>query len=194
VKKITALVLVLGVAVSVNAWHLFPVREKIITIKETNYTACAVTGVVVGLLTLTAGLLYGKFFFKSAKPILEVKTSVDFDVHPIEPVPVPVLQVERDIVFSVLPVIKPDPVLQVDSCTIFSVPPPPAERVNLNQVRDRFRTLERMPDLIRSMASELAQSSARIPPAPELEEPASLSMEEDVFQEEEAEEEEEWIE
>jgi hypothetical protein len=46
-KKITVLVLVLGLAVPVQAWHLFPVRKEIVAVKETNYAvtavACAVT-------------------------------------------------------------------------------------------------------------------------------------------------------
>jgi hypothetical protein len=66
-KKIIALVLALGLAVPVHAWHLFSVREKIITVKETNYAACAITGVVIGVVTLGVGLLAGKFLLVDIK-------------------------------------------------------------------------------------------------------------------------------
>ncbi|MDR0977900.1 MAG: hypothetical protein LBL71_02555 [Endomicrobium sp.] len=45
-KKIIALVLALGLAVPVQAWHLFPVREKIVIVKETDYIAMVVCAVI----------------------------------------------------------------------------------------------------------------------------------------------------
>ncbi|MDR0977898.1 MAG: hypothetical protein LBL71_02545 [Endomicrobium sp.] len=58
-KKLTVLMLVLGLAVPVQACHLFPVREKIVTVKETNYAVTAATFVV----TLIASLVAGKLIF-----------------------------------------------------------------------------------------------------------------------------------
>jgi hypothetical protein len=59
-KKITVLMLALALAVPVQAWHLFPVRKKIVTVKETNYTAmavaCAITAVAV--CAITGGVVY----------------------------------------------------------------------------------------------------------------------------------------
>jgi chromosome segregation ATPase len=54
-KKITVLMLVLGLAMPVNAWTLFPLRKEIVTIKEidwaTTLTVCAIAlGVSVSLL------------------------------------------------------------------------------------------------------------------------------------------------
>jgi hypothetical protein len=56
-KKIIVYMLVLGLAVPAQAWHLFPVREKIVTVKETktNYAVCAITGVVVGAICIVIG-------------------------------------------------------------------------------------------------------------------------------------------
>jgi chromosome segregation ATPase len=51
-KKITAMVLALGLAVPAQACHLFPVREKVVIETKTNYTAT----IVIGVVTLLAGL------------------------------------------------------------------------------------------------------------------------------------------
>jgi hypothetical protein len=43
-KKITVFILVLGLNVPVQAWHLFPVREKIVKEKETNWLVIGIVG------------------------------------------------------------------------------------------------------------------------------------------------------
>jgi chromosome segregation ATPase len=48
-KKITAMVLALGLAVPAQAWHLFPVRKEIVTVKETDYVITAIIAVGVAL-------------------------------------------------------------------------------------------------------------------------------------------------
>jgi methyl-accepting chemotaxis protein len=54
-KKMTAVVLALGLTVPAQAWTLFPVRKEIVTVKETNYTATIAVG-VVGIVSLLAGI------------------------------------------------------------------------------------------------------------------------------------------
>jgi hypothetical protein len=58
-KKITVLVLVLGLTVPAQAWHLFPVRKEIVTVEKTNYAVTAATFVI----TLVASLVAGKLIF-----------------------------------------------------------------------------------------------------------------------------------
>jgi peptidoglycan hydrolase CwlO-like protein len=55
-KKITVLILVLALAVPVQAWHLFPVGKEIVEVQKTNYkltVACtavtAILGVIIGI-------------------------------------------------------------------------------------------------------------------------------------------------
>jgi hypothetical protein len=67
--KLIAFILVLGLSVPVQAWHLFPVREKIVTVKETNYAACAITGILMVVCTLSVGLI-----FKKPKKLVSVGT------------------------------------------------------------------------------------------------------------------------
>jgi chromosome segregation ATPase len=59
-KKITAVVLALGLSVPAQACHLFPVRKEIVTVKETDYavTAVAIGVFVVNLLAALAGIWY----------------------------------------------------------------------------------------------------------------------------------------
>jgi hypothetical protein len=51
-KKMTAMVLALGLTMPAHSWTLFPVREKVVIETKTNYTATIVTGAI----TLLAGL------------------------------------------------------------------------------------------------------------------------------------------
>jgi hypothetical protein len=71
-KKITVLMLVLSLSVPVQGGASFPVRKKIVTVKETNYTAmavaCAITGVVVGAICIVIGY-----------KLRDLKTSLDRD-------------------------------------------------------------------------------------------------------------------
>jgi hypothetical protein len=57
-KKITVLMLVLALAVPAQAWHLFPIRKEVVTVEKTkiSYAACAITGVVVGVIGLVIGI------------------------------------------------------------------------------------------------------------------------------------------
>ncbi|MDR0978248.1 MAG: hypothetical protein LBL71_04410 [Endomicrobium sp.] len=64
-KKITVLMLALGLAVPAQAWHLFPVRKEIVEVQKTNYYACA----VVGAIALAAGIAIGMFMFPFSKHI-----------------------------------------------------------------------------------------------------------------------------
>jgi hypothetical protein len=51
-KKITVLILVLGLAMPVNAWTLFPVREKTVIVEKTkiSYVACVISSVITLIL------------------------------------------------------------------------------------------------------------------------------------------------
>jgi hypothetical protein len=60
-KKITVLILALGLSMPAHSWTLFSVKEKIVEVPKTNYTACAITGVVVGVITLIVGVFGGAF-------------------------------------------------------------------------------------------------------------------------------------
>jgi ABC-type anion transport system duplicated permease subunit len=60
-KKITVLILALCLAVPAQAWHLFPVKEKIVEVPKTNYTAYAITGVAVGAIALVIVVAEFKF-------------------------------------------------------------------------------------------------------------------------------------
>jgi hypothetical protein len=74
-KKMTAMVLALGLAVPAQAWHLFPVRKEILTVKvkETNYAVTAATFVI----TLVASLIAGKLMFNPKKLSAEDKELAD---------------------------------------------------------------------------------------------------------------------
>jgi hypothetical protein len=56
-KRLIGLMLVLGLAVPVQAWHLFPVREKIVEVQKTNYVLTA----GIGLMTFGLGILLSLF-------------------------------------------------------------------------------------------------------------------------------------
>jgi hypothetical protein len=56
-KKMTAMVLALGLTVPAQAWTLFPVREKVVIETKTDYTATIITGVVAVLASLAVGKL-----------------------------------------------------------------------------------------------------------------------------------------
>jgi hypothetical protein len=62
-KKMTAMVLALGLAVPAQAWILFPVRKEIVTVKETNYVVTAVACAI----TLVASLVAGKLILSPKK-------------------------------------------------------------------------------------------------------------------------------
>jgi ABC-type nickel/cobalt efflux system permease component RcnA len=58
-KKIIVLILVLGLAMPVSAWHLFPVKEKPVTEKKDN---SVLSGVILGTsnaISCVIGLLVG---------------------------------------------------------------------------------------------------------------------------------------
>jgi hypothetical protein len=74
-KKLIVLMLVLGLAVPVNAWHLFPVREKIVKEKETDYAVTVVVGAVtLGLSVLSCFFIGRKLQTNAVK---EAKDSED---------------------------------------------------------------------------------------------------------------------
>jgi hypothetical protein len=79
-KKITVLVLALGLTMPAYSWTLFPVREKIVTVKETNYAAMAGACAI----TLVASLIVGKVMFgrKEAKSRPALEAVVDIDIEP----------------------------------------------------------------------------------------------------------------
>jgi hypothetical protein len=56
-KKITVLILVLGLAVPAQAWTLFPVREKIVEVQKTNYVVTAGACVITLAMTLALSLI-----------------------------------------------------------------------------------------------------------------------------------------
>jgi hypothetical protein len=56
-KKITAVVLALGLTMPAHSWTLFPVREKVVIETKTDYTATIVVGVVALIASLAAGKL-----------------------------------------------------------------------------------------------------------------------------------------
>jgi chromosome segregation ATPase len=57
---------VLGLAMPVNAWYLFPVREKIVTVKETNYAVTAVCAAIPTILAIISGI-YGIYMHRQDK-------------------------------------------------------------------------------------------------------------------------------
>ncbi|MDR0977642.1 MAG: hypothetical protein LBL71_01175 [Endomicrobium sp.] len=58
-KKITVLILVLGLAVPAQAWHLFPVKEKPVTENKDN----SVSYGVIGGVAFGIGVVVGLFLF-----------------------------------------------------------------------------------------------------------------------------------
>jgi hypothetical protein len=87
-KKITVLVLMLGLTVPTYAWHLFPVREKIVTVKETNYTALAGACAITLVVSLIAGkVIFGHKEAKSRPELIEWSNEAVADIEPevIEP-------------------------------------------------------------------------------------------------------------
>jgi hypothetical protein len=73
-KKMTAMVLALGLAVPAQAWHLFPVREKVVIETKTNYTATIITGAV----TLLAGIAgVGYMWYKKETEINRLKGDIE---------------------------------------------------------------------------------------------------------------------
>ncbi|MDR0977643.1 MAG: hypothetical protein LBL71_01180 [Endomicrobium sp.] len=54
--SLLSLGLILGLSVPVQAWHLFPVREKIVEVQKTNYALTAVVGAVTLIVGLTAAI------------------------------------------------------------------------------------------------------------------------------------------
>jgi hypothetical protein len=73
-KKITVLMLVLGLAVPAQAWTLFPVRKEVVTETKTNYAAMAGACVI----TLVLSLIAGKLIFGYKAPVEPIK--------PVEPI------------------------------------------------------------------------------------------------------------
>ncbi|MDR0977557.1 MAG: hypothetical protein LBL71_00735, partial [Endomicrobium sp.] len=57
-KKLMAVMLALGLAMPVHAWHLFSVREKVVEVQKTNYLVTAITlavGIVASIVTYWIG-------------------------------------------------------------------------------------------------------------------------------------------
>jgi predicted nucleic acid-binding Zn-ribbon protein len=72
---------------------LFPVREKIVEVPKTNYTAYAITGVAVGAIVLVIGILGYKFFNNTSNEIetdeercARIRNSLEYQQVPIETV------------------------------------------------------------------------------------------------------------
>jgi hypothetical protein len=60
-KKITVLILVLGLAVPAQAWHLFPVKEKAVTENKDNSVSSGVREGIACLIGLGVGIFVGLF-------------------------------------------------------------------------------------------------------------------------------------
>ncbi|MDR0978249.1 MAG: hypothetical protein LBL71_04415 [Endomicrobium sp.] len=72
-KRVIALMLVLALAVPAQAWHLFPVREKIVTVKETNWTV-TITGITfVALIISFFAVVSSKEFINRERQIQRKK-------------------------------------------------------------------------------------------------------------------------
>ncbi|MDR0977820.1 MAG: hypothetical protein LBL71_02140 [Endomicrobium sp.] len=66
-KKITILILVLGLAMPAQAWTLFPVRKEIVTVKETNYALTAVCAAIPTILSIVIFMWGFKKYDDTAK-------------------------------------------------------------------------------------------------------------------------------